>query len=392
MENFEYYNPVKVVFGEGTLEQTGAYASLYGQKALLVTYRENAFFTEPLARLRASLEAHGVACAEYPGVTANPLLCQAEEGVRLCRDTGAQVVIALGGGSVMDCAKIIAAGVLYPHALEKMVRFSHSRAEQLPPKESLPTILIPTLPATGSEMNPTAVITDEKTGRKSYVWESCLYARAAIMDPLLTLSLPPYQTACGAFDIVSHVVEAYLNGRPDRNLTLQENMQEGVIRAVLQTLPRVMENPGDVQARGVLMWAASIALNGWLTAGTFGFTPMHQMGHVLSARYNATHGATLACMMPAWFRYFADRPDNAKYAQLAGRCFGGDIPAAADRLEALMASYGVQTRLSQLGVKRDELAALTDSVEEISFGPDHLLDGHPKTSREDIRAIYELAF
>lgn len=392
MENFEYYNPVKVAFGAGTVRQIGQHAALYGKKALIATYQDCSFFAEILETIHRDLAANGVASIDYPNITANPLLSQAEQGVAVCRADEIDVIIALGGGSVMDCAKIIAAGVKYPHPLEKMIMFSHSCPKTIPPRQALPTVMVPTLPGTGSEMNPTAVITDEATGRKSYVWEpSCLYAKTALLDPDLTVSLPPYQTACGAFDIVAHVLEAYLNGDPAVNLELQERMQEGVVKAVLAVLPQVWSNPGDVQARGVMMWAASIALNGWLTSGTFTFTPMHQMGHVLSARYHAAHGATLACMMPAWFRYFAGRPDNGKYIQMAERLFGASLPEAADRLEKRMRQYGIQTRLSQFGVQPAELDALTDIVVEVSFGPDHRLSGHPPMTRQDIRAIYELA-
>jgi len=388
MEPFEYYNPVRVLFGEGILAKIGESAHSCGQRALIVTYEECSFFEKALKTIHASLGKSGIAWVDYPGVTANPLLCQARKGVELCREHELDMVIALGGGSVMDCAKIIAAGVLYPHDLSKMIMFSHSDIQSIAPEKSLPTIMIPTLPGTGSEMNPTAVITDEVTHQKSYVWTPCLYAKTAIMDPKLTQTLPPYQTACGGLDIFAHVMEAYVNGDPAVNLTLQEHMQEGVMKAVLETLPLVRETPQDLQARGVLMWAASIALNGWLTTGTFGFTPMHQMGHVLSARFGATHGATLACMMPAWMRFFVNRDDNAKYVQLAERIFGCSLAEAADRFEALIRSYEVQSRISEFGVKESDVGWLTDEVVSISFGPDGKLNGHPKMSSEDISTLF----
>ena len=139
------------------------------------------------------------------------------------------------------------------------------------------------------------------------------------------------------------------------------------------------------------MWAASIGLNGWLTSGTFGFTPMHQMGHVLSAQYGATHGATLACMMPAWMRHFAGRDDNAKYVQLAERLFGCDLRTAADKYEELMKGFGVQTRISEFGVREEDIERLTDMVVSVSFGPDGKLAGNPQMEREDIRELYKLA-
>ena len=388
MEAFEYYNPVKVIFGEGSISRIGEVAKAYGQRTMIVTYQEYGFFSKVLETIHRSLEENGITWVDDPDVTANPLLSQARRGVELCRKNKIDLLIALGGGSVMDCTKVIGAGVLYPHDLKQMIMFSHSNVQSVPPTESLPTIMIPTLPGTGSEMNPTAVITDETTQQKSYVWTPCLYAKAAIMDPELTRTLPAYQTACGALDIFAHVMEAYVNGDPAVDLTLQEHMQEGVMKTVLETLPIVWKNPQDLQARGVLMWAASIALNGWLTSGTFGFTPMHQMGHVLSAQYGATHGATLSCMMHTWMRFFADRPDHPKYAQLAERIFGCGVHEAADRFEELIRSYGVQSRISEFGAKAEDVDRLTEEVVTVSFGPDGLLNGHPKTTKEEIRALF----
>jgi len=392
MENFEYYNPVKVVFGAGVLDQIGGQAALYGKKALLITYKKCAYFAEPIKRIKKSLADQGVSLLEFYGVSANPKISQVEEGVKICREEGIDLIIALGGGSVIDCAKVIAAGVYYEHAFAKMLMLSHSDVTSIPPKKALPYIAVPTLAGTGSEMNPIGVITDDATGKKSYVWEpGCLYAKAAIMDPELTVSLPPYQTACGAIDIFAHVMEAYINGNPEVNLTLHDRMQEGVMKASLEGLEQVWKDLQDVQARGMLMWAASVALNGWLLSGTFGFTPMHQMGHVLSAKYNATHGATLACMMLSWMKYFEDRPDNGKYVQLAQNVFGLGLAEAREKLENLMKEKGVQTRISEFGAKEEELDELTDMVVAVSFGPDGKLNGHPKMTREDIYQCYKLA-
>lgn len=391
MENFEYYNPVKVVFGAGTLNQVGTYAAMYGTRALLVTYESSSFFDEIIGQIQKSLESEGIRCQIYRGVTANPHMYQVEKGVALCREHGIDLLIALGGGSVIDCTKVIAAAYYYPHALEKMLMLSHSDITAIPPTKAMPYLAIPTLAGTGSEMNCIGVITDDSSGKKSYVWNDCLYAKAAIMDPCLTTSLPPYQTACGGFDIVAHVMEAYINANPGVDLTLHDAMHEGVMRATLAELEKVWAEPDNVQARGVLMWAATVALNGWMTSGTFGFTPMHQMGHVLSAKYKATHGATLACMMIAWMRYFQNRPDNARYVRFARNVFGMSLPDATEHFDKLMRSKGVQTRIREFGATEADLDALTDTVVSVSFGPDGKLDGFPKMTREDIYQCYRLA-
>ena len=392
MENFEYYNPVKVVFGEGVLSQVGTHAAAYGKKALLVTLKKCDYFNTAIETICKSLEAEGVSCMIYKGITANPRSSQAEEGVRICKENDIDILIALGGGSVIDCTKVIAAGYFYEHEIAKMLMLSHSDITSIPPKKALPYIAIPTLAGTGSEMNPIGVITDDASGQKSYVWEpSCLYAKVALMDPTLTVTLPSYQTACGSIDIIAHVMEAYINGDPETNLTLHDRMQEGVMVATMEALEQVWENPTDLQARGVLMWAATVALNGWLLSGTFAFTPMHQMGHVLSARYNATHGATLACMMISWMKYFENRPDNAKYVKFAQNVFGCSLPEAREKFEKLAKEKGVQTRISQFGATEADLDSLTDEVVSVSFGPDGMLNGHPKMSREDIYQCFKLA-
>ena len=392
MENFTYYNPVKVVFGEGSLAGIGTETAKHGSRAMLVTYQTCDWFDEVIRTIHENLACAGVSCIDFKGVTANPRISQAKRGVELCRDNGIDVIIALGGGSVIDCAKVIAAGVYYDRELADMLMLSHDNVTSTPPSRALPYIAVPTLAGTGSEMNPIGVVTDDATGKKSYVWEpGCLYAKAAFMDPSLTVGLPPYQTACGGFDIFSHVMEAYINGDPALDLTLHDRMQEGVMKATLQALEQVWEHPDDVQARGVLMWAATVALNGWLLSGTFAFTPMHQMGHVLSAKYDATHGATLACMMLSWMRYFETREDNAKYVQLAREVFGCDLRTAREHLEAMMKAKGVQTRIGEFGVREEDLDELTDTVVSVSFGPDGKLNGHPKMTREDIYQCYRLA-
>ena len=392
MEKFEYYNPVKVAFGEGTLETVGSYANQYGKKALLVTYTECDFFAETIEKIKKSLSENGVEALVYEGITANPKISQVEGGVKLCKENNIDLIIALGGGSVIDAAKVIAAGVYYDGALSNMLMLSHSNVTSVSPGKALPYIAIPTLAGTGSEMNPIGVITDDATGKKSYVWApGCLYAKVAIMDPVLTVGLPPYQTACGGYDIFAHVMEAYINSDPTLDFTLHDRMQEGVMKAALEALDKVWENPQDTQARGVMMWAASIALNGWLLSGTFAFTPMHQMGHVLSAKYNATHGATLACMMISWMKYFENRPDNTKYVKLAENVFGCDLKTAYEKFDKMMKEKGVQTRISQFGVKESDLDALTDMVVSVSFGSDNMLNGFPKMSREDIYQCFKLA-
>ena len=395
MNPFEYYNPVKVIYGPGEVKRIGEEASQYGKNALIISYSVVDFYGDLFERIHKSLTAHGMTYTDCFVATANPKLSEARKAIALGKEKNTDVIIGVGGGSAMDLAKVVAAGILYPHALEKMIRFSHSTDEQIPPKSALPMMMIPTLPATASEMNPTAVITDDLTQRKSYVWEpSCLYAKAAILDPELTLTLPAYQTACGAIDAISHVVEPFFfsDEATFGNLALHDQMQIGVIRAIYENLPKVLENPNDIQLRGMMQFAATVGLNGWLTCGVQGWTPMHQMGHVLSSHFGATHGATLACMMLAWMRFFSSKERNGRFKKFAGLMYNtDDLLEAADKFESYIKAQGVQTRISQFGVTEADLEALTNGVVEVSFSADGTLASIPPITREEAYQIYKLA-
>ena len=392
MNNFDFYNPVNVVFGEGVLKSLGEKTKIYGKKAVLVSYTDISFFGDLFDVLHKSLTNNGVSYVDYLGVEANPTIAQAKAGIRVCQDFDADVVIGVGGGSAMDCAKVIAAGVKYPHDLTKMIAFSHSDGNQIPPTEALPMIMIPTLPATGSEMNPTAVITDEETQRKSYVWQpDCLYAKVALVDPTLSKTLPAYQTACGAFDTIAHTLEGYFNGEQGINLDLQDRLQEGLVRTVLDNIPKVLDDPTDIQTRGVMQWASAIALNGWVLSGTYTWAPMHQFGHVLSTRYKATHGATLSVIMIAWLKYWQKRNDNQRYVQFAQRIFGCELSEAIEKFEKMIAEAGVQTRIADFGATEDDIDMLVDDVVRISFGTDGLLASVPPIGKKDVKEIYTIA-
>lgn len=396
MNEFEFYNPVKIIFGAGRVDCIGEQAKEYGTRALIVSYADVGFYGNLFDRIHEKLEANGVAWVDYFAATANPKISEAIGGVKLGRKKQVDVVIGVGGGSAMDLSKVIAAGILYPYEdIRKMIKFTHREDTQIPPKEALPMIMIPTLPATASEMNPTAVITDDETLRKSYVWEpACLYPKVSILDPVLTTTLPPYQTACGAMDAISHVVEPFFfsDEASFGNIDLQDHMQMGVIRAIYGRVRDVLEHPEDVQLRGLMQFSATVGLNGWLTCGVQGWTPMHQMGHVLSSHFHATHGATLACMMLAWMRYFAGKEQNERFVKFAKLMFGTEnLMDAANRFEAYMSDLGVQTRISQFGCTEADLEMLTQGVVEVSFSADGTLASIPPITREEAKEIYRLA-
>lgn len=395
MNNFQFFNPVNVIFGAGEIAKIGEETARFGKRALIVSYDKVDFYGDLFDRIHIALEAHGVSYVDCFVATANPKMSEAAKAVELGRKEKVDVLIGVGGGSAMDLCKVTAAGIVYLHDLKMMIKFSHSTDCQISPETALPMVLVPTLPATASEMNPTAVITDDETLRKSYVWEpKCLYAKTAIIDPELTLTLPAYQTACGAVDAISHVVEPFFfsDEATFGNIALQDHMQMGVIKALYENAPKVLENPQDIQLRGMMQFGATVALNGWLTCGVQGWTPMHQMGHVLSSHFKATHGATLACMMLAWMRYFATKQQNGRFQKFATEVFGtDDLLAAADKFEAYIKQLGVETRISQFGVTRDDIETLTQGVVDVSFSADGTLASIPPITRDEAYAIYELA-
>ena len=256
--------------------------------------------------------------------------------------------------------------------------------------------MIPTVPATGSEMNPTAVVTNDATMEKSYTWSVCMYPKVSIVDPELTCSLPPFVTACSAADTIAHVLEFHLTGFEDA--PLNNRIQEGVMLTVLEQVGKVLNNPNDVAARAHLQWASIIALNGISQPGD-GWTPMHQLAHVLSAQYNLPHGASLTIIMPAWMKYFyKTRLD--RYVQFAQRVFqvGDDIGTKEEialegikRFEEFLKSIGVPTSLKDVGVNEADIPKLADEVEKISFGQDGYLRSRPPASKDDVINVYKLA-
>jgi len=397
MDNFVYANPVKVVFGPGEVSKTGQEAAALGKRALIVSYAEHDFYGDLLSRIETMLQDNGVAAVPFYEVTANPTMAQVNAGIERCKAEQVDLVIAVGGGSAMDAAKMIGAGVFYPHDPWKMIVSRHDDDSAILPEKSLPLLMVPTLPATSSEMNCVAVVTNEKTTEKSYTWGGCMFPKVSIVDPQLTCSLPAYQTGCGAADTISHALEAYLNN--DDDTPVQDRMIEGIILNVMELAPKVLENPDDVALRGHLQWAAVIAWNGWTQVGIGGWAPMHQLGHVLSARHDLAHGASLAVIMPAWIRYHY--PNRMKRClQFAERLFGvtpnGKTPEqavleAVDKFEAFLISLGVPTRLTAANIPADQIDALTDDVVRVSFQADGTLSNNPPVDRDGVKTVFELA-
>ena len=391
--NFEFQNPTRLIFGAGSLSRIGEAASVYGKKALLVTGGGSVKRSGVFDHTVESLKAAGVAIAECSGIEPNPRITSVIRGADIARKEGCGMVIALGGGSTMDASKVIAAAVLYEGNPWDMIL--HGQEKWHIPTEALPIITIPTLAATGSEMNNAAVITNEQTNVKSFILAECLFPRVAIVDPELTVSVPKDQTAFGVCDLITHVTEAYFNGID--NTPIQDRFAEGVILTAMEWGPKAIANGGDLEARAQVQWAALVALNGWVHAGTNPMYPVHMLEHTVSAYHDVTHAAGLAVINPAWMR-FAAKANPTKFVQFAMRVFGLKAKASTDldcalegigRFEAFLRSIGCPTRFSELGIGDELLETYAKETLRIIHDDDGKLPGRPAMTEADIVAVFK---
>ena len=393
--NFEFQNPTRLIFGAGVLARLGETVSALGKKALVVTGGGSVKKSGTFDRAVKSLEAAGVAVAECSGVEPNPRITSVARGAAIAREQGCDVVVAIGGGSVMDASKVIAAATLYEGDPWDMIW--HGQENPYVPTESLPVVTVPTLAATGSESNCGAVITNEETTTKSFIQIPLLYPKVAVIDPELTVSVPKDQTAYGVCDLITHVTEAYFNSY--ETTPVQDRFAEGVILTAMEWGPKAIADGGDVEARAQVQWAALVALNGWLQVGTDAPYPVHMMEHTVSAYHDVTHAAGLAVINPAWMR-FAAKADPTKFVQFAERVFGlerGDKDDLAlalegiDKFEAFLRSIDCPTRFSELGI--DDALFETyakDTLKIVSDGKGNL-PGRPPMSVEDMVGIFKAA-
>ncbi|MCL3781121.1 iron-containing alcohol dehydrogenase [Prolixibacteraceae bacterium JC049] len=396
MNNFEYYNPVRVIFGAGEINRLASEAKTIGKKACLVSYKKLGFLSPLLPKIANNLRENDIEVVSFFEIEENPDITQVKEGAEYCRAENVDFIIGVGGGSAMDAAKAIAAGFYYEGDMWNMVYSRHDNVDAVPPSEALPTIMIPTLPATGSEMNQCAVVSNRELKEKSYIWSPCIYPKVSIIDPELTLTLPAYHTACAAADTISHVLEIYFNGESDSDL--QHYFQEGVMRTVIDNVEKVLENPNDISARSHLQWAATCAINGWASPGD-AWTPIHQVGHVLTSLHQVAHGASLSILMPAWMKTFSQRKAKQYYRfainvmQISpvDKTEQQVIEEGIDAFKAFLKKIGTPVQLSDENIKEDNLNDIIEGVVKVSFGDNGQLACQPPVSKEDIMDVLTTA-
>ncbi|MGE4552719.1 MAG: iron-containing alcohol dehydrogenase [Desulfovibrionaceae bacterium] len=393
--NFDFQNPTRIIFGAGTLSRLGEVVRAHGTKALLVTGGGSVKRSGVFDRVVESLTAAGVAVAECGGIEPNPRITSVARGAEIVRKQGCDVIVALGGGSVMDASKVIAAAARYDGDPWDMIL--HGQEQVHVPTEALPVITVPTLAATGSEANCSAVITNEDAKVKSFISNPLLFPKAAIVDPELTVSVPRDQTAFGVCDLITHVTEAYFNGID--NTPIQDRFAEGVILTALEWGPKAIADGSDIEARAQVQWAALLALVGWVNVGTNGAYPVHMMEHTVSAYHDVTHAAGLAVINPAWMR-FAARTNTAKFVQFAERVFGLKAKSAADldcalagidRFEAFLRSIGCPTRFSELGIGDELFETYARDTLKIIHDGNGRLPGRPPMDVEDMVGVFRAA-
>jgi alcohol dehydrogenase YqhD (iron-dependent ADH family) len=389
MDSFTYSNPTSILFGKGVVRDLGHEVGKVSDRVLLVYGGSSAKLNGSYADCMNSLIEHHIQVFELPGVQPNPLISKVREGVKICKDNGIGAVIALGGGSVIDCAKVICAGAKY----------SGDPWDFLCGKDGIETALplfsVLTLAATGSEMDSGAVITNEVTHEKFDCAANCLFPKVAFEDPTYTFTVNKWQTASGTADIMSHVMEQYFGSTEEAYI--QDEIACGIIKTCLKYGPIALNKPDDYEARAQLMWASSLALNGLVCAGHDFPWEVHPLEHPLSGFYNITHGAGLAVLTPAYLRYALNGKTVKRIAGFFAECFdidGKDKTAQQVALEGIAELAGFFTGLG-----------LPASLREFKIGPEKFalmaeqaLKGNKSLgefcplAKEDIVAIYKAAY
>jgi alcohol dehydrogenase len=362
MENFQYYNPTKVIFGKDVIDQLGNEALIYGKKALIIigqgSVRKNGLY----ARVLSLLNIAGINHVTYEGIKPNPIYQDADEAVTLAKENEVDFIIAIGGGSVIDTAKAVAMGFYVDHSVWDFFMQKVAR-----PTKALPLFSILTLAATGTEMNSSTVIQDTQSGEKKGYGAPCLFPKVSFLDPTYTLSVPLNYTAYGVADTISHALEQFF-GRG--NSPLSDLYTASVIKLSIQYGRAVLLDPEDFNTRSQLMWLATNALNGTLKAGkNSGDWGVHGLEHSLSVLYDVAHGAGLSIVYPAWLKYHQAQI-TGKLAFLAKHVFdldNSDENLAASEciaaLEQFFTDINSPTRLKQIDVLPTEEAKICENFE-----------------------------
>jgi alcohol dehydrogenase YqhD (iron-dependent ADH family) len=355
MNNFNYSIPTKIFFGKDKISVLGNEIKKYGSRVLLVYGGGSIKKSGIYDRVTEIFKASDINFWELSGVEPNPRITSVTKGIQLCRENKIDIILAVGGGSSIDCAKVIAAGYYYEGDAWDIVLDPSKIQNALP----LATIL--TLAATGSEMNSGAVITNIDTNEKLGTGNPAMAPKFSILDPTYTYTLPAKQTAAGTADIISHIFEVYFSST--KEAYVQNRMAEAMLKTCIKYGEIAMKDPENYEARSNLMWTSSLAINGLLSYGKVTEWSTHGMEHELSAYYDITHGVGLAILTPHWMKYILNEDTLEKFVEYGVNVWGIDANLekykianeAIDKTREYFISLGIPSSLREVGINEEKL-------------------------------------
>lgn len=388
MLDFEFSNKTTIVFGKDSENRLGELTKSLGKKVLLHYGGGSIKKFGLYDKVIHNLEEAGLAYVELGGVKANPRLSLVREGIDLCKSEGVDFILAVGGGSVIDSAKAIAAGFYYKDDVWDLYT-GKGVAEKC-----LPIGVVLTIPAAGSETSGGTVITNDDGHYKKAFGNSLLRPVFAVMNPELTYTLPDYQTACGATDMLAHVFERYFTRV--EHVTVTDRLSEGLMKAIVELGPKLLAEPNNYDYRAEIMWAGTLAHNDLVGTGRQDDWGSHDIEHELSGIYDIAHGAGLSIIFPAWMKYVY-KTDLPRFAQWANRVFDIEVNTrdleetalkGISALEAFYQSIGMPIRLAHAGIVEDRYEEMANKATDHD---QHTLGSFVKLRKADIVAIYQLA-
>lgn len=388
MKDFNYCAPTRVIFGKNTELEVGKALKNAGATRVLMQYGGGSIKKSGLYdRVVKAIRDEGIELFELGGVQPNPHLSLVRKAIEIVREQKIDYLLAVGGGSAIDSTKATAVGAVYDGDVWD---FYCGKAV---PKKAMPVGVVLTIPAAGSEGSNSSVITNEDGWIKRGLGCDLTRPAFAIYNPELTYSLPAYQTAAGATDIMAHIMERYFTNEPDVDMT--DRLCESVLKTIIRQAPVAMKEPDNYVARAEMMWASTVAHNDFLSCFRVGDWSSHQLSHELSGMYDATHGAALAVAFPAWMTYVY-KHDVQRFCRFAVEVMGVEMDffhpeetalKGIAALRAFFKSIGMPTTLSELGVPEDKLDVLADKVKR---GADGTTGQFVKLTRDDCLKIYQL--
>lgn len=356
MYNFTYHNPTTIDFGTDKENQIGAHLAAHKIRKVLLTFGSDRIKRDGLfERVTRSLNEYDIDYVEFGGIISNPVISKVRDGVQVARDQNVDAILSVGGGSVLDSSKSIAAGVLYAGDVWDLFIGKGSI------EAALPVFDILTLAATGSEMNSGAVVTNEETKQKFAIGSAHTFPKVSVVNPALMQSVSKDYLVYSAADIIAHSIEGYFTATTQPHF--QSRLVEAIIKTVIETTEILIADPANYNARAEFAWASTQALNGLIYSGTAGFSyPNHMIEHSLSALYNVPHGAGLSVVIPAWMKWYHSR-NPQQFERFAREVFGKNTSEEGiQALESWFNTIGTPTRLQQLNIQPDELENIIENV------------------------------